>query len=88
MHNVASSPPLGPPVLANVVIICSLLYVPTLLDHEAPVLRDVLDSPSFRWLLGLGATGGIALQAIILLPAIHQAGLNFRFRFRSVSLRR
>ena len=70
------------PVLANVVIICSLLYVPTLLDHEAPVLRDVLDSPSFRWLLGLGATGGIALQAIILLPAIHQAGLNFRFRFR------
>lgn len=70
------------PVLANVVIICSLLYVPTLLDHEAPVLRDVLDSPSFRWLLGLGATGGIALQALILLPAIHQAGLNFRFRFR------
>lgn len=70
------------PVLANVVIICSLLYVPTLLDHKNPVLRDVLDSPSFRWLLGLGATGGIALQALILLPAIHQAGLNFRFRFR------
>lgn len=70
------------PVLANVVVICSLLYVPTLLDHDAPVLRDVLDSPSFRWLLGLGATGGIALQALILLPAIHRAGLNFRFRFR------
>ena len=70
------------PVLANVVIICSLLYVPTLLDDKAPILRDVLDSPSFRWLLGLGATGGIALQALILLPAIHQAGLNFRFRFR------
>ncbi|MEY4361713.1 MAG: hypothetical protein RL391_1019 [Actinomycetota bacterium] len=70
------------PVLANVVVICSLLYVPTLLDDKNPVLRDVLDSPSFRWLLGLGATGGIALQALILLPAIHQAGLNFRFRFR------
>ena len=70
------------PVLANIVIICSLLYVPTLLDQKNPVLRDVLDSPSFRWLLGLGATGGIALQALILLPAIHQAGLNFRFRFR------
>ncbi len=70
------------PVLANVVIICSLLYVPTLLDRDAPVLRDVLDSPSFRWLLGIGATGGIALQALVLLPAIHQAGLNFRFRFR------
>ncbi|MFM8650048.1 MAG: murein biosynthesis integral membrane protein MurJ [Actinomycetota bacterium] len=70
------------PVLANIVIICSLLYVPTLLDQKNPVLRDVLDSPSFRWLLGLGATGGIALQALILLPAIHEAGLNFRFRFR------
>ena len=63
-------------------MILSLLYVPTLLHHRSPVLRDVLDSPSFRWLLGLGATGGIAIQALILLPAIHRAGLNFRFRFR------
>lgn len=70
------------PVLANVVIICSLLYVPTLLGGDPPILRDVLDSPSFRWLLGLGATGGIALQALVLLPAIHQARLDFRFRFR------
>ena len=69
------------PVLANIVIIVSLLYVPTLLDKDSPVLTDVLDSPSFRWLLGLGATGGIALQALILLPAIHRAGLDLRFRF-------
>jgi len=69
------------PMLANIVIIASLLYVPTLLDKDSPVLTDVLDSPSFRWLLGLGATGGIALQALILLPAIHRAGLNLRFRF-------
>lgn len=69
------------PVLANIVIIASLLYVPTLLDKDSPVLTDVLDSPSFRWLLGLGATGGIALQALILLPALHRAGLNLRFRF-------
>ncbi|MFM7870860.1 MAG: murein biosynthesis integral membrane protein MurJ, partial [Actinomycetota bacterium] len=41
---------------------------------------EVLNSPSFRWLLGLGATGGIALQALVLLPAIHRAGLNVRFR--------
>ncbi|MEY3092908.1 MAG: hypothetical protein RLZZ269_1298 [Actinomycetota bacterium] len=69
------------PVLANIVIIASLLYVPTLLDKDSPILTDVLDSPSFRWLLGLGATGGIALQALVLLPAIHRAGLNLRFRF-------
>ena len=72
------------PVLANIVIICSLLYVPILLENvprNIP-LAEVLNSPSFRWLLGLGATGGIALQALVLLPAIHRAGLNFRFRFR------
>ncbi len=72
------------PLLANIVIICSLLYVPTLLHHpnNGIPLVEVLNSPSFRWLLGLGATGGIALQALILLPALHKAGLNFRFRFR------
>ena len=72
------------PLLANIVIICTLLYVPILLHHpdDGIPLVEVLNSPSFRWLLGLGATGGIALQALILLPAIHRAGLNFRFRFR------
>lgn len=70
------------PVLANIVVICSLLYVPILLGRpaESIPLSEVLLSPSFRWLLGLGATGGIALQALVLLPAIHRAGLNFRFR--------
>lgn len=72
------------PVLANIVIICSLLYVPVLLGDSADSipLVEVLNSPSFRWLLGLGATGGIALQALVLLPALHRAGLNFRFRFQ------
>jgi putative peptidoglycan lipid II flippase len=72
------------PVLSNIVVICTLLYVPILLHHpdDGIPLTEVLNSPSFRWLLGLGATGGIALQAFVLLPAIHRAGLNFRFRFR------
>ena len=72
------------PLLANIVIICTLLYVPILLHHpdDGIPLAEVLNSPSFRWLLGLGATGGIALQALILLPALHKAGLNFRFRFK------
>ncbi|MFZ9929860.1 MAG: murein biosynthesis integral membrane protein MurJ [Ilumatobacteraceae bacterium] len=72
------------PVLANIVIISTLLYVPILLHHpdDGIPLAEVLNSPSFRWLLGLGATGGIVLQALVLLPAIHRAGLNFRFRFR------
>jgi putative peptidoglycan lipid II flippase len=72
------------PVLANIVVICSLLYVPALLGDAADSipLAEVLNSPSFRWLLGLGATGGIALQALVLLPALHRANLNFRFRFQ------
>ncbi|MFZ1488484.1 MAG: murein biosynthesis integral membrane protein MurJ [Ilumatobacteraceae bacterium] len=70
------------PVLANLSVIVTLLYVPTLLGHEAPVIGDVVDHPALRWLLGLGATGGIALQALILLPAMKRAGLDLRFRFR------
>lgn len=69
------------PVLANISIICSLLFVPVVLDGAAPALGDVLDRPALRWLLGLGATGGIALQALVLLPALHRAGVRLRFRF-------
>jgi putative peptidoglycan lipid II flippase len=72
------------PVLANIVIICTLLYVPILLHHPGQeiALSEVLLRPSFKWLLGIGATGGIALQALILLPAIRRSGLDLRFRFR------
>ena len=72
------------PVLANIVIICTLLYVPILLHHPGQeiALSEVLLRPSFKWLLGIGATGGIALQALVLLPAIRRSGLNIRFRFR------
>lgn len=72
------------PVLANIVIICTLLYVPILLHHPGQeiALSEVLLRPSFKWLLGIGATGGIALQALILLPAIRRSGLNLRFRFQ------
>lgn len=72
------------PVLANIVIICTLLYVPILLHHPGQeiALSEVLLRPSFKWLLGIGATGGIALQALILLPAIRRSGLDLRFRFQ------
>jgi putative peptidoglycan lipid II flippase len=72
------------PVLANIVIICTLLYVPILLHNPGQeiALSEVLLRPSFKWLLGIGATGGIALQALILLPAIRRSGLDLRFRFQ------
>jgi putative peptidoglycan lipid II flippase len=68
------------PVLANIAIICSLLAVPSVLDGSAPTLQSILDDPALRWLLGLGATGGIALQALVLVPAVHRAGIRMRFR--------
>ncbi len=70
------------PVLANISVICSLLFVPVVLDGAAPVIGDVLDRPALRWLLGLGATGGIALQALVLVPALRRAGVHLQFRFR------
>ncbi len=67
------------PVLANVAIICSLLMVPSVMNGDDPGLVDVLDNGSLRWLLGLGATVGIALQAVVLLPAVRRAGVRLRF---------
>jgi putative peptidoglycan lipid II flippase len=68
------------PVLANLVIIVSLLGIPMLMDGAEPGLTDVLDDARLRWLLGLGATGGIAVSALALLPAIRRAGIGIRFR--------
>jgi putative peptidoglycan lipid II flippase len=67
------------PVLSNVAIICSLLMVPSAMGGEAPLLGDVLDNPTLKWTLGLGATFGIALQAIILVPALKRAGIRLPF---------
>lgn len=69
------------PALSNVIIIASLLVVPTLTDHTVPGLRDVLDSPRLQWVLGGGATLGIAVMALALLPALLAAGVRYRPNF-------
>ncbi|MDO8364676.1 MAG: murein biosynthesis integral membrane protein MurJ [Actinomycetota bacterium] len=68
------------PALANVVIIGSLLLVPGITDHKVPGLSDVLDDSTLRWVLGGGATLGIAVMALALLPACLAAGVRVRFR--------
>lgn len=68
------------PVLSNVVIIASLLAIPSIMDGARPELGDVLDNPTLRWTLGLGATAGIASMALVLLPALRHAGVRLRFR--------
>jgi len=61
------------PVLSNLVIIVSLLFVPRVVGHKGVQLTDVLDNNGLRLLLGLGATVGIAVMAVSLWPALRLA---------------
>lgn len=66
------------PVLSNVVIIASLALVPQVVDHP-PVVGDILTDPALKWTLALGATGGIAIMAFSLLPAMRMADIRLRW---------
>jgi putative peptidoglycan lipid II flippase len=67
------------PALSNLAIIGSLLLVPGTVDQRIPQLDDVINNDKLRWTLGLGATIGIAVMAVALVPALAQASLRFRF---------
>lgn len=77
------------PALSNVVIIASLLLVPKVNDGQVPTLQDVLDNSMLRWVLGGGATIGIAVMALGLVPALIAAKVKLRFRpdFKSPAVR-
>jgi putative peptidoglycan lipid II flippase len=68
------------PVLSNVAIITSLLAVPSAVHGRQPQLADVLTNGRLRWTLGLGATLGIAVMALAVLPALRAADMELRFR--------
>jgi putative peptidoglycan lipid II flippase len=65
------------PVLANLVIIASLLSLPDPGGTDWD-LADVVGNDRLRWTLGLGATLGIACMALTVVPAMFKAGLRFR----------
>ena len=67
------------PVASNVIIIISLLCVPAVIDGK-PTLSSVNDSSALRWLLGLGATGGIAVTAALLIFSFQRENIGFHFR--------
>jgi putative peptidoglycan lipid II flippase len=67
------------PVLSNIVIIASLLMVPKVMDEAVPTLQDVLDNGTLQWVLGGGATLGIAVMALALIPALIAAKVRVRF---------
>jgi putative peptidoglycan lipid II flippase len=71
--------PAWSPVLANLVIIAGLLLVPSVLDDREPSLDTALDEPMLRLALAVGATAGISLMALALIPALRRAGIRLRF---------
>jgi putative peptidoglycan lipid II flippase len=68
------------PVLSNIVIIASLLLVPSAVDGREPQLLEVLTNDRLRWTLGLGATAGIAVMALAMIPALRAADITLTFR--------
>ena len=67
------------PALSNLVIIASLLLVPRAMKDRTPALVDVLTNDTLRWTLGLGATIGISVMALALMPSVF--GTTARLRF-------
>ena len=74
------------PVLANVVVIVTLLSLP----DGTWQLADVETNDRLRWTLAVGSTAGIAAMALVLIPALRNAGLRFRpaFQPRHPAIRR
>ena len=77
------------PILSNVVVIVTLLALPSA-GTVGWTLSDVLTDDRLRWTLGIGATAGIAAMALVLVPAVHHAGVRFhpRLAFRHPAVRR
>ncbi len=65
------------PILANLVIIATLLSLPGAGSTQW-ALDDVIDDQRLRLTLGLGATLGIATMALVLIPAVIRAGVRYR----------
>jgi putative peptidoglycan lipid II flippase len=64
------------PVLANLVIIISLLFVNRAISTPTVELTDVLVNDQLRYMLWFGATVGIAVMALALLPALQAAEIK------------
>ena len=72
-------PPAWAPVLNNVVVIATgLLFIAASGPGE---LTPATITPGQVWLLGIGTTLGIAVQALVLLPLLRRAGVPLRPRW-------
>lgn len=71
--------PAWAPILSNIAMIASLVVAKAQMDTDDG-FAEALASASFRNTLAIGATVGIALQAIAHVPALRSAGIHVRFR--------
>ena len=67
------------PVLSNLIIIASLWFINRSIKTPKVELGDVLVNAQLRYMLWGGATLGIAVMAVALLPALRAAEVPFRF---------
>lgn len=65
------------PILSNLVIIAALVSLPDP-GPEGWGLAQVLSDDRLRWTLGFGTTAGIAVMALVLIPALRRTGFSFR----------
>jgi putative peptidoglycan lipid II flippase len=72
--------PAWAPILSNVVIIVSLVLADRQLGPDENGFGAALGNAGFRNTLTLGATLGISLQALALVPALRTAGVRLQFR--------
>jgi putative peptidoglycan lipid II flippase len=80
-------PPAWAPVLNNVVVIATGVLF--LLASGPGALEPATVTPAQVWLLGGGTLLGIAVQALVLVPLLHRAGVPLRPRWnlRAIGLR-
>lgn len=68
------------PVLNNIVVIVMLVAIGRA-TSAPPTVQSVLDDPVLVLLLGLGTTLGVVAMALVLLPAVHRAGIRVRWHW-------
>jgi putative peptidoglycan lipid II flippase len=71
--------PMATPVLNNLIVIGVLLIVPHMANSLD--LHDVRHDTGLLLFLGLGTTLGVAVQALVLLPALRRVAPRLRFRW-------
>ena len=77
------------PAMGNTVVIVTLLLVPSTVSDGMADLGDVVTDTDLRLVLGLGATAGIAVMAMMLIPPLVRSGapLGVSFDVRNPAVR-